>query len=109
MMADCACIYSTKVSENDYYVATNEELALTEIPEHTRYYSANNDTNRCKILTFNEFYEMLSVTPQEIEDAPWPIIGKQQVKQKKKDPATSGNTIGDQLMAKGIDLSKLFK
>lgn len=109
MMADCACIYSTKVSENDYYVATDDELSLTEIPEHTRYYSANNDTNKCKILTFNEFYEMLSVTPQEIEDAPWPIIGNQQIKQKKKAQAPSGNTIGDQLIAKGIDLSKLFK
>jgi len=53
---------------------------------------------------------MLSKTEEEVKAAPWPKIGKKKATQKKV-YSTGGarSTIGDQLKAKGIDLSKLFK
>lgn len=112
LMSDCACRYCTKVSENDYYVLTDEELALTEIPEHTRYYAAKFGSNgRCKVITFVDLYKMLSKTEQEVKNEPWPRIGSSKLPQDKKSftPKSTGNTIGDQLKAQGIDITKLFK
>ena len=111
LLADRACRYCTKVSEDDFYVATPDELSLTEIPPHTRYYAAHGSSGKCKVITFEELYKMLSVTEQEVKDAPWPKIGQEQPPKRKKGESsgTSGFTIGDQLKARGIDITKLFK
>ena len=106
LLADHWCRYNTKVSENDYYVATKEELDLIDIPEHTRYYSAlHNAKTGCKVISFDELYKMLLVNEQAVKDAPWPKI------EKKEDTGRivyssemTVSTIGDQLKAKGIDL-----
>lgn len=111
LLADHGCQYNTKVSENDFYVATQEELETSEVEEHTRYYSALHNTETlCKVISFNQLYEMLFTTEEEVKAAPWPKMGKKKTTQKKV-YSTGGarSTIGDQLKAKGIDLSKLFK
>lgn len=111
LLADHGCQYHTKVSENDYYVATQEELELIEVPEHTRYYSALHNTETvCKVVSFDKLYEMLSVTEQEVRAAPWPKIEKKkEISTKVYSFGMASSTIGDQLKAKGVDLSKLFK
>lgn len=60
LLANHQCRYNTKVSENDYYVATKEELDLTDILEHTRYHLAlHNAETGCKVISFDELYKML--------------------------------------------------
>lgn len=109
LLADHGCRYNLKVSENDYYVATQEELVLTEINEHTRYYSAlHNADSGCKIISFADLFNMLSMTEEEIKNSPWPKIKFH--KQNKRVYSSDKNTytIGEQLKSKGVDLAKIF-
>lgn len=112
MLADHGCQYNTKVSENDYYVATSKELETTVAEEHTRYYSAlHNTETSCRIISFKELFEMLDVTEEDVKRAPWPKIERKKVTSHNKvySVGEAKFTIGEQLKAKGIDLSKLFK
>ncbi len=111
VLANLGCKYNTKVSENDYYVASDKEL-LDSIPkENTRYFAAlkNDDGRNVKIISFKDFLAIIGLTTDEVEQLKIPVVSKQ--KPKKKKVYSTGNnsyTIGDQLRAQGIDLTKLF-
>lgn len=107
LLTNHGCQYNTKVSENDYYVATKEELELTEVDEHTRYYSAlhNTETN-CKVISFDDLFALLSVSEEDIVQAPWPKIETTKpARSKVYSRGESKTTIGDILKSKGIVLS----
>jgi hypothetical protein len=51
----------TKVSENDYYVASDDELSNPTLDEHTRYFATkvNDDGRNAQILSFDEFLTLI--------------------------------------------------
>ena len=111
VLADHGCKYNTKVSENDYYVASNEELSYSIPIEKTRYFTAlkeDNDKN-IKILSFDEFLSLINLTESDLKKIGMPTIphkgNKKRVSYSKN---KEQNTIGNYLRAQGIDLSKLF-
>lgn len=109
VLANLGCKYNAKVSEDDYYVASNEEL-LDPIPkENTRYFAAlkNDEGRNVKIISFKDFLTIIYLTTEEIKQLKMPVAPKQKSK-KKKVYSTGSNsyTIGDQLRAQGIDLTK---
>ena len=111
LLANYGCKYNTKVSENDYYVASDEELIATEIDIHSRYYSATKEDGRnVKILSFDELFVLLKITEEEFFKMKLPKIAtKKRNEKKKKSFYSTGNdstTLGDVLRARGIDLSK---
>lgn len=109
VLANHGCKYNVKVSENDYYVADDEEL-LDPIPkENTRYFAAlkNDDGRNVKVISFEDFLAIIDLTTDEIKQLKMPVVPKRNTK-KKKVYSTGSNsyTIGDQLRAQGIDLTK---
>lgn len=107
------CQYNLKISENDYYVASKEELASDAEANHrTRYYAATKH-DECKIITFDELYQMLSTTEEDVKNAPWPKVkkpGKSDKKQKNRSyiskgskNVTIGELLGDQLKNINLD------
>ena len=69
VLANYGCKYNTKVSENDYYVATDEEL-LDPIPkENTRYFAAlkNDEGRNVKIISFKDFLTIIDLTMDEVK------------------------------------------
>lgn len=109
VLANLGCKYNTKVSEDDYYVASNEELLDPTPKENTRYFAAlkNADGRNVKIISFKEFLAIIDLTTDEIKQLKMPVVPKRKTK-KKKAYSTGSNsyTIGDQLRAQGIDLTK---
>lgn len=109
ILANHGCKYNAKVSENDYYVASDEEL-LDLIPkENTRYFVAlkNDEGRNVKIISFKDFFTIIDLTTDEIKQLKMPIVPKQKSKNKKVYSTGSNSyTIGDQLRAQGIDLTK---
>lgn len=64
VLANHGCKYNVKVSENDYYVADDEEL-LDPIPkENTRYFAAlkNDDGRNVKVISFEDFLAIIDLT-----------------------------------------------
>ena len=111
VLANHGCKYNVKVSENDYYVADDEEL-LDPIPkENTRYFAAlkNDDGRNVKVISYEDFLAIIDLTTDKIKQLKMPVVPKRKTK-KKKVYSTGSNlyTIGDQLRAQGIDLTKLF-
>lgn len=111
VLANHGCKYNVKVSENDYYVASDEEL-LDPIPkENTRYFAAlkNDDGRNVKVISFEELLSLVGLTIEMVKQLKMPTVPKQRTKNRKV--YSTGNfsrTIGDQLRAQGIDLTKWF-
>ncbi len=109
ILANHGCKYNIKVSENDYYVASDEEL-LDPIPkENTRYFAAlkNDDGRKVEVISFKDFLTIIDLSTDAIKQLKMPVVPKQKSK-KKKVYSTESNlyTIGDQLRVQGIDLTK---
>lgn len=111
MLANHGCKYNTKVSENDYYVASVEESENPYSEEKTRYRAAlkNDDGKEVKILSFDEFLSMVGLTAETISQLKMPVVPEQsKIVKRAFSTGIVTNTIGDQLRAKGIDISKIF-
>lgn len=111
LLANCGCKYNSKVSENDYYVATDEELTGGDIDNHTRYHAAlhNKGGRNVTVLSFDELFEILGLTPDSLSKHQMPKAPKR--KENRKRVYSAGyvsNTIGAHLKSKGIDLLSLF-
>ena len=111
ILANYGCEYNMKVSENDYYVASDEELANVGQEKNTRYEVAlnNNDGRNVKIFSFADFLEIVNLTADALGKLSMPTVKKQESSRKRV--YSTGNvssTLGDQLRAKGIDITKLF-
>lgn len=111
VLANYGCEYNMKVSENDYYVASDEELANVEPEKKTRYEAAlrREDGRNITGLSFADFLKMVDLTTDALKTLKMPTIKKQ--KSTKRSVYSTGsvsNTLGDQLRAKGIDVAKLF-
>ncbi len=74
LLADRGCGYSTMLSKDSYYVATQEELASKEVKERTRYSFALH--NNYRIISFSKLYRLLSVTEDEVKRMPMPKVEK---------------------------------
>lgn len=118
LLASFGCSYNTKVSENDYYVATLEEMELNEIDNHTRYYAAINkeDPNRhVEVISFDELFNILNISAEELKMMPLPkcdIKKSKNEKQRKKYHSTvkkSSASIGSILELDGVDLNSLCR
>lgn len=100
-----------KVLENDYYVASDEELTNPTPQEHSRYHIAVNSTNpkRIKVMSLDEFLSILNISPETLATLEMPKVPKH-VKEKTNvySVGKASNTLGDKLLAQGIDLTKLF-
>lgn len=109
ILANYGCNYNMKVSENDYYVACESELTNTESGKNTRCLIAlKNDGGRnIKVLSFAVFLKIIGLTIGELENIKMPTVQKREI-EKVYSTETISNTIGDQLRAKGIDITKIF-
>ena len=73
------CEYNQKVSENDYYVASDVEIENQHPEENTRYWAAlnNGDGRRVSVLSFNEFLSIVDLTTEKIQQMKMPTALKQ--------------------------------
>lgn len=86
-MQNHGCICKAKVSENDLYLATDDEIVEGAKP-HTRFMAAQEKRKtdeRYEILTFDELYKLLGVTEKELLKYQVPII-----KERKLNEGTEG-------------------
>ena len=100
MLADRGCRYSTKVSVNNYYVATQEELESTEINEHSRYFAATQcqERNTLEIITVDKLCEMLGIKREDLSKMSVPKISKEKKAKPARVDFSTGKinaTIGD--------------
>lgn len=85
VLANLGCNYNAKVSEDDYYVASDEEL-LEPIPkENTRYFAAlkNGERRNVKIISFKDFLTIINLTTDEVKRLKIPTVHKRNPKKKK--------------------------
>ena len=111
VLANYGCEYNMKVSENDYYVASDEELTNIQPEKNTRYEAAlrSEDGRNVKVLSFADFLKMVDLTADTLETLKMPTIKKQKsTKRRVYSTGSVSNTLGEQLRAKGIDITKLF-
>lgn len=105
VLANHGCKYNTKVSENNYYIASDEELMSPPTDKHTRHYAAlqKDDGRNVKVISFEDFLAIIDLTTDEIKQLKMPVVPKRKTK-KKKVYSTGSNsyTIGEQLRAQGI-------
>lgn len=75
-----------KVSENDYYVASDEELANVEPEKKTRYEAAlrREDGRNITVLSFADFLKMVYLTTDALKTLKMPTIKKTKIYQKKR-------------------------
>ena len=68
----------------------------------------NDDGRNVKVISFEDFLAIIDLTTDKIKQLKMPVVPKRKTK-KKKVYSTGSNsyTIGDQLRAQGIDLTKL--
>ncbi len=112
LMKNHGCSYNTKVTDNDLYIATDEELSTLPKP-HSRLVTALEKFkagDEMEILTFQDLYKLLNVTEDEIRKAHIPIV-KEKTKHEKcsKNYSTDKyhNTIEDILRTKGINIADI--
>lgn len=111
ILANYGCEYKMKVSENDYYVASDEELTNIKPKKNTRYEAAirNDDRRNVKILSFADFLKIVNLTVNALEKLKMPTVKNQKsLKSRVYSTDNVSNTLGDQLRAKGFDITKLF-
>lgn len=112
LLANHGCQYNTKVSENDFYVASTEDIENSESEEHTRYYAATHreDGHNVEVLTMDELFEILGVTEDELSAMEMPKVPKKNKNNKPhKNYYSTGKvstTIGDILRSQRSDLAK---
>lgn len=105
VLANHGCKYNTKVSENNYYIASDEELMSPPTDKHTRHYAAlkNDDGRNVKVISFEDFLAIIDLTTDEIKQLKMPVVPKRKTKNKKVySTGSTSYTIGDQLRAQGI-------
>ena len=106
------CNYNTKVSENELYIATKEEL-FGSIDPHTRITAAMekyNSGEKMEILTFQELYELLNVTEDDLKNRRIPTVEEKDIKNQNSKNYSTGEisvSIGNMISKKGINFSKL--
>ena len=115
MLIDRGAKYVTKVSDDDYFVATDTELSNAAPPEHSRYYSAlcvKKSNKSIEIISFDTLFEMLGISADSLLDMPMPPAPKSNPVNSIARAYLRGNgalsTLGENLKAKGIDLSKIY-
>ena len=100
VLANYGCEYNMKVSENDYYVASDEELANVETEKKTRYEAAlrREDGRNITVLSFADFLKMVDLTTDALKTLKMPTIKKQRsTKRSVYSTGSVSNTLGDQL------------
>ena len=99
LLADRGCRYNTKVSGNNYYVVSQEELENTEINEHSRYFAALQcqERNTLEVITLEQLCEMLGIKREDLKTMPVPTAYKESKKPRKESYSTgrADATIGD--------------
>lgn len=107
VLADHGCTYSTRVFENNYYVASDEELHSPHRSGKSRYQAAIRafHGSRKRILSLDRFLQLVGLTRESLASLNIPTVPEQDK------PILSGftadcpqSTIGDLLRAKGVDL-----
>ena len=111
LLANHGCQYNTKVSENDFYVASTEDIENSESEEHTRYYAATHgdDGHVVEMLTMDELLTILSVTEDELAKMAMPKVPKKEKHGNHHPHYSEGKistSLGDILRAQGVDLRK---
>ena len=113
LLAKFACRYTVKVSESDYYVATESELnGETESDIHTRYYAAahERDGQKVKIITWLKLLDILGVTEETLDAMEMPKISpKYDGNTTQRNYDSAGNafvSLGDILRSQGMELRR---
>ena len=106
-LANCGCTYSTRVFENDYYVATDEELNAPPKRGKSRYAAAMRayHGSRKRILSLDRLLQLVGLTGESLSAAPIPTVPEQSEPENRGYTADCPpSTIGDLLRAQGMDL-----
>lgn len=111
LLANHGCRYNTKVPENDFYVASTEDIENSESEGHTRYYAATHrdDGHVVEVLTMDELLTILSVTEDELAKIAMPKVPKKEKRRNHRPHYSEGKitaSLGDILRAQGVDLRK---
>jgi hypothetical protein len=113
LLANHRCRYNSKVSECNYYLATEDELTSSEVDEHSRYYAATQteDGRNVTIVSFEQLCELLRTTVYAVKSLPIPSYKPKKVPRHNKAQSNQshiGTTLGDFFKAQGINLSDLI-
>ena len=112
LLANHGCRYNGKVSENDYYVISSDELTNPQIKEDSRYEIATRGDEgvNVTVMTLEELLAILKVSPEQLAEMEMPTVAEKSKKKARHDGnfrvGNFTNTLGDVLKAKGIDLTK---
>lgn len=102
VLANHGCKYNTKVSENNYYIASDEELLSPPTDKHTRYYAAlqKDDGRDISIISFEELLSLINFSYKELKKLKLPTTADYRMRSPFSEKLVI--TIGDQLRAQGI-------
>lgn len=106
-LADRGCTYSTKVFENNYYIATDEELNSPVKRGRSRYYAAMKayHGSRKRIFSLGRLLQLIGMTEEELAASPIPTVPEQTGDEEQCYTAECpASTIGELLRAQGMDL-----
>lgn len=107
-LADHGCTYSTRVFENNYYVATAEELRSPARHGKSRYQAALRayHGSRKRIFSLDRLLQLLGMTEESLAAAGIPTVPEQNREEYHGyTPECPASTIGDLLRAQGVDIS----
>ena len=107
VLADHGCRYSTRVFENNYYVATGEELCSPVKRGRSRYQAAMRayHGSRKRIIPLDRLLQLVGMTEESLSAAPIPTVPEQVEPESRGYTADCpASTIGDLLKAQGVDL-----
>lgn len=106
-LSDHGCRYSTKVFENNYYVASDEEMKFPRHRGKSRYNAAMHAYHGSKkrILSFDRLLQLLGLTREKLAAFDIPTVPEENENETAIGTADfPGSTIGELLRAQGVDL-----
>ena len=102
ILANHGCKYNTKVSENNYYIAFDEELISPPTDKYTRYYAAlqKDDGRDLSIISFEKLFSLINFSYKELRKFKLATTSDYRMRSPFSEKLVI--TIGDQLRAQGI-------
>lgn len=110
LLANCACRYNLKVSENDYYIASENDLNEDlESNRHSRFYAATHreDGHIVEILSLQDLLDILGITEESLSSMKMPTSPKKTRSRVCYSTGKSTVTLGDIFKMNGIDLKNI--
>ena len=108
-LANCACKYNPKVSEDNFYVASESELNGADNKEHTRYYAATHreDGHIVEIFSLQDLCDILGISQDSLSKMDMPKLQKNSKNKFFYSTGKASTTLGEIVRLSGVDLKEL--